>query len=156
MSDQITLTEKQKKLIEQLGIYHEKSGLSPASGRIKALLTVSPVLELSFDQIRETLQLSKSATSNSINLLMSMGAIDYITHPGDRKRFFRSKIGNWRDTMKQSFRNITNVADLLEEILIQRPNETEEFNKNLEEVISFMRYFKKEIPSLYKKWDKSE
>jgi len=153
MSEEIKLTEEQKRLIERLGVYHEKSGMPPATGRIIALLTVSPEIELSFDQIRETLNLSKSATSNAINLLMSLEKLDYITHSGERKRYFRSKIGSWRDSMKQSFHNITNVADTLEEILEQRPDNTEKFNKNLAEIISFMRFINKEIPTLYKKWE---
>ena len=156
MSEAIKLTDDQKRLIERLGVYHEKSGMSPASGRIVALLTVSPVVELSFDQIRETLNLGKGATSNTINMLISMGKVDYITHSGDRKRYFRSKIGSWREAMKQSFQNITNVADLLEEVLENRPNDTEKFNKNLTEVISFMRFINNEIPALYKKWEEQE
>lgn len=153
MSEKIKLSEKQKNLIERLGVYHEKTGMPPAAGRIIALLTVSPKIELSFDQIRETLNLSKSATSNAINLLINLEKLDYITHSGERKRYFSSKIGSWRDSMKQSFKNITNVADTLEEVLEQRPDKTEQFNKNLAEIISFMRYINSEIPTLYKRWE---
>lgn len=153
MSEAITLTEEQKRLIERIGVFHEKGGMSPASGRVMALLTVSPAVELSFDQIRETLCLSKSATSNALNMLMNVEKVDYITHSGDRKRYFRSKISSWRQTMKETFKHFTKGADLLQEILDQRPEDTKEFNKNLGEVISFLRYMNEEIPVLFKKWD---
>ena len=97
----IKLTDNQKELVESFGVVQEHMGLSPAAARVNALLTISDVIELSFDEIRETLQLSKSATSNAINSLLTMDRIDYKTKPGDRKRYFYSKLGQWQT----SFRN---------------------------------------------------
>lgn len=156
MSEAVQLTEQQKRLIEQLGVYYEKGGTPPAHARILALLTVSPQTELTFDQIRETLQLSKSATSNAINMLMNMEKMDYITKPGDRKRYFKNKIGTWREEMKNSFHKITKVADLLEEALHQRPKETTHYNEGLKDIVSFLRFMNKELPEVYKKWENSK
>ena len=153
MSDQVKLTDEQRKLIEKIGVHSEKEGVAPASGRIMALLMVSPEVELSFDQIRETLNLSKSATSNALNMLLNTGKIDYITQPGERKRYFKNKIRSWRDEMKNAFEHITMVADLFEEVLEQRPEDTAEFNHNLREIIDFLRYMKEELPSLYRDWE---
>lgn len=154
MTDQVTLSEKQKQLIERVGVQHEKAGFSPAAARVVALLLVSPVPELSFDQIRETLGLSKSATSNALNFLINTDKIDYITYTGDRKRYFKSKISSWRESMKDAIIKITGTAALMEEILEQRPDSTPEFNKSLSEVIDFMRYINQELPALYEKWEK--
>lgn len=156
MSEAIDLNEEQKRLIERLGVIHEKGGMTPASGRIIALLTVSPTIELSFDQIRETLNLSKSATSNAINMLMNVEKVEYITHSGDRKRYFRSRIGSWREAIKSSFKHFQQTADLLEEIVKQRPAETAQFNDSITDVVSFMRYLNNEIPALYKKWEEEK
>lgn len=156
MSEAVNLNEEQKRLIERLGVIHEKSGMTPASGRILALLTVSPIIELSFDQIRETLNLSKSATSNAINMLMNVEKVEYITHSGDRKRYFRSKIGSWRETIKSSFKHFQQTSDVLEEIVKQRPAETAQFNDSISDVVSFMRYLNNEIPALYKKWEEEK
>jgi DNA-binding transcriptional regulator GbsR (MarR family) len=156
MSEGVQLTDQQKRLIEQLGVYYEKSGTPPAHARILALLTVSPQTELTFDQIRDTLQLSKSATSNAINMLMNTEKVDYITKTGDRKRYFKNKIGTWREEMQNSFHKITKVSDLLEEVLEQRPPETAKYNNDLKDIISFMRFINKELPEMYKKWEKSK
>ena len=153
MADEITLTEEQKALIERLGVYHEKVGIPPAPSRILSLLTISPETELTFDQIRSTLQLSKSATSNALNMLMNTEKVDYITRSGDRKRYFKSKIGVWRKEMTSTVNRLTKAADLLEEVLHNRPKETVEFNKNLENVIDFMRFINAEMPELIKKWE---
>ena len=93
MSEAVQLSEEQRRLIEKMGVGGEKNGMPPAPARIMALLMVSPETELTFDQVRETLNLSKSATSNAINMLLTTQKIDYITKPGDRKRYFKNKIG---------------------------------------------------------------
>lgn len=151
--ESIELTNEQKELIERLGVNSEKEGMPPAPSRVLALLMVSPEIELTFDQIREVLHLSKSATSNAINMLLSMNRIDYITHSGDRKRYFKNRIGNWRANVKGSLEKITNSADLLEEILEHRPETTPVFNQDLKDIISFMRYLNRQLPTLYKNWE---
>lgn len=156
MSNAIQLTERQRDLIEKLGVYHEKTGAPPATARISALLLVSPVTELSFDEIRETLNLSKSATSNALNMLLNTGKVDYITKSGDRKRYFKNKMSNWKTDLRENFQKLTKAADVLEEVLEARPKETVEFNQNLEQVIDFMRFINVEIPALYKKWEDSK
>ncbi|MGB7393051.1 MAG: MarR family transcriptional regulator, partial [Pricia sp.] len=88
----IKLTKEQQELIEKFGVIQEGMGLNPASARVNALLTISDKLELTFDEIRETLKLSKSATSNAINFLLERENIGYKTKLGDRKRYFFSKL----------------------------------------------------------------
>lgn len=152
----INLTEEQKKLIEKLGVNTEKDGMPPAPARILALLMISPELELTFDQIRETLNLSKSATSNALNMLLSMERIDYITKSGERKRYFKNRIGAWRQGVKQTFQKLDRGADLFEEILALRPKDTPEFNKNLSDVVSFMRYANQRMQNIYEEWEASK
>src|SRR5690554_6025423 len=91
------INQNQKELVEKAGIIYEKDGLQPAASRILALLMVADNPELTFDEIREALNLSKSATSTAINLLITINRIEYITNPGERKRYFRLKIGNWKE-----------------------------------------------------------
>ena len=156
MSNAVQLTEDQKQLIEKIGVMHEHSGMQPAASRISALLLISPDTELSFDQIRETLGLSKSATSNAINMMLTVSKIDYITKPGDRKRYFKSKVASWQEDIKRDFSKFTEMADRLEEVLKQRPGNTTEFNGKLEDVIDFLRFMNTELPNLYKKWQDSK
>lgn len=63
----IQLTDHQKQLIEELSILYEQNHLTPVMARILAFLIVSDQPELAFDQIRETLNISKSAASNALN-----------------------------------------------------------------------------------------
>lgn len=156
MENVIQLTEYQKELIERLGVAHEKGGLQPAPSRVIALLLVSPETELTFDQIRETLNLSKSAASNAINLLLNVEKLEYITKPGDRKRYFRSKINSWNKDVREQFKSFQRAADLMEEILKQRPPSTPEFNGKLADVVGFIRFINNRLPELYQEWQEKE
>lgn len=146
------INQNQKELVEKAGIIYEKDGLQPAASRILALLMVADNPELTFDEIREALNLSKSATSTAINLLITINRIEYITNPGERKRYFRLRIGNWKENFMDKIEGLVVINTLFKEILNQRPKNTKEFNKSLAEVISFMEFVQKEIPDIIKRW----
>jgi len=151
----LPITEAQLELVEKLGVMFEGPGVQPAAARITALLIISDKTELTFDEIRETLKLSKSATSNAINLLLNVKRIDYITKPGDRKRYFRSDITHWQEGLAEKFDEMNKLSTILAEVLRQRTSETPEFNKNLAELVSLFEFVFREIPSLFKKWENS-
>jgi len=156
MEHSINLSEHQKELIERLGVIHEGSGFPPAASRVASLLLISPNTELTFDEIRESLNLSKSACSNAINLLLSLGKIEYITKPGDRKRYFMIKVISWQKEIKSTFKKVSDTSVIFEEVLAQRPGNTTEFNQSMRDLISFLNYLKVELPLLYAKWENTK
>jgi DNA-binding transcriptional regulator GbsR (MarR family) len=147
------ITQAQKELVEKLGVFYEKSGMQPAACRVMALLIVSDQTELTFEEIQHILSISKSATSGAINLLITANRVEYITRPGERKRYFRAKILNWKVDMLQNMAQMTSIGNLLKEINKQRPKSTKEFNSTLTEMISFLEFLNGEIPTLFKKWE---
>ena len=72
MSNKINLRKEQIQLIEKLAVMIEKGGLQPAMAKIIALLMVNDEPELTFDEIWETLGISKSAASQAINQLLKL------------------------------------------------------------------------------------
>ncbi|WP_458333337.1 GbsR/MarR family transcriptional regulator [Peijinzhouia sedimentorum] len=142
-------------LIEKIGVFHEMSGVQPAAARIMGLLYVSDNIELTFEQITEALMISKSATSNGINFLLNLGHIEYTTYLGDRKRYFRLKISNWRESFTKKIESMTNFNKVLEDVLEVRTKETVAFNKSLSEFIDFLVFINKELPAQLQKWEKS-
>jgi len=146
------LTDKQKELIESFGVIQEGMGLSPASARVDSLLTVADTTELTFDQIREALELSKSATSNAINNLLTMKRIGYKTKPGDRKRYFHTRLGQWRTSFKDSIDGLTAYNEVVKEILNNRTNDTKDFNQQLKDFTEFLEYYQKESNKLIENW----
>jgi DNA-binding transcriptional regulator GbsR (MarR family) len=152
----VVLNDRKLKLIEELGVLYEQSGMQPAAARILALLTVSDRYELSFEEIYETLHISKSAASNSINILLSTGRLEYITNPGERKRYFRVKINSLKEGAQRSLAGISSINNVLKQVLKERPKETKEFNENLSEVTHFLDFIMSELPVLFEKWEKQK
>lgn len=148
----MNLTTEQKDLIEKMGVFHEKNGIPPTEARIIALLLVSDEIELTFDQIRETLQISKSATSNALAILLLTNRIEYITKPGDRKRYFRSNLSNWQKSAEMGLYGLLSINEILKEILAIRNPDTTKFNSDLKEVIGFIDFLQKELNNIFLKW----
>ena len=133
----------------------EKAGIQPVAGRIVGLLYVSDRPELTFDEIRETLCISKSATSNALNLLQQLNRLDYITFSGDRKRYFRLKLSRWRDLITKEIDSITDFANLLQEVVTERTKDTPEYNQSISELADFLKYLHVELPRLLQRWEES-
>jgi predicted transcriptional regulator len=148
------LTDSKLRLIEELGVLHEGSGMQPAASRIMALLLVSDKTELTFEEIYENLNLSKSAASNALNFLLSTERIEYITRPGERRRYFRAKLKSIKDNIGKFLSGTNAFNVVLKKILAQRPVGTGEFNASLEEATQFLDFLQQELPGLIEKWDR--
>lgn len=149
----LNLTEQQKEVIERIGIAQEHYGFQPAAARIVALLYVADRPELTFDEISEGLQISKSATSNALKLLQQTGKIEYATYAGDRKRYFKLKVNIWREEFIKQVRSITGFSELLRQVLEVRTPDTPEYNNNIKELMNFMEFVAAECPHLLEKWE---
>lgn len=148
----MSLTVQQRELIEKIGIYFEENGLQPAAARVMALLFVSNESDLTFDEIRFELEMSKSAISNAINMLLTMKQIEYFTKPGDRKRYFRNKIDNWVDALKEGQQKTIIFKDLLSEIIVLHKNIKHPKMAKYMEMIDFLEYLEAEFPKLVERW----
>ncbi len=84
--------EQQKQLVETIGRSYEEEGMQPVAGRIIALLMVMDKEEYTFEDIVDELNISKSSASVALKVLQAGNIVDYVTRPGDRKRYFRIRI----------------------------------------------------------------
>jgi DNA-binding transcriptional regulator GbsR (MarR family) len=149
---EIKLTQKQKELIEEYGVFSERSGVSPAQARILALLLICDAAELTFDDIYQTLKISKSAASNAINSLLIMERLEYTTKPGDRRRYFKSTVARVEGDFDKKLTKLLQINNVFKAILANRSKVNKEFNADLQKVISFMDFLESEMPEVYKKW----
>lgn len=149
----LPLTDHKLRLIEELGVLNEQSGMQPAAARIMALLMISDKTELTFEEIYETLNISKSAASNSLNFLLSTDRVEYLTQPGERRRYFRCKLQSLKDGVQKSLANLDAFNVILKKVLDQRPVGTREFNSKLEETTQFLDFLKEELPVLFQNWE---
>ena len=146
--------KKQKELIEFIGRQNEKEGYQPVTARILGLLMVMDKEEYTFEEIVEEMKISKSSASTALKNLEIRGIIEYVTYPGDRKRYFRFVSGDidgiideMENKLKKSQMTITQIIELKKD-----PN-----SRNatfLKEVLKGMEFFIKNMEDLkiqYKK-----
>ncbi|MCG8310418.1 MAG: MarR family transcriptional regulator [Cytophagales bacterium] len=149
------LSQKQIELVEKIGIYFEQ-GMQPASARILALLIVSDHESFSFDEIREILNLSKSATSNAINFLLSVKKIEYYTKSGERKRYFKWSPVNTINHFKEGIEKVLGLSILFEETLKLKKDKYSFNTQRLEELTDLMNFLHEELPGVYHKWEQGK
>ncbi len=75
-------------LVDTIGRTYEKQGFGMIPGRVIGFLTVMDKEQYTFEEIVDTLQISKSSASNALRVLEARNQIEYTTLPGDRKRYF--------------------------------------------------------------------
>ena len=109
--------KKQRELIELIGHYHDKEGFQPIAGRIIGLLMVMDKEQYTFDEITEELQISKSSASNVLRNLEIREQIEYVTLPGDRKRYFQLKKQDAGSIVSDFRKKINGIKELLAQII---------------------------------------
>jgi len=148
------ITEAKKRLVEKLGVFFEGQGRTPAEARIIGLFLVADQIEMTLEDIQQTLSISKSAVSNAINILLLTQQIDYMTKPGDRKKYYKSKIEQWMTHVEQHIEKSVEGKALLKEALEQRIKTTKTFNTALKDMIDFMDFVQSQHKELFMKWKK--
>jgi DNA-binding transcriptional regulator GbsR (MarR family) len=106
-----------------------------------------------FDEIQRYLGISKSAVSNALNSLMTREMVDYITMPGDRKRYFQLASAGLISQMKKKIGLHSVFPQLLREVVESRSNKYPEFNKRLLETSEFLAFMEKEIGAAIDRWE---
>jgi len=133
--------EQQRELIETIGRYLEKQGYQPVAGRILGLLMVMDKEEYTFDEIVCEMQISKSSASNALKNLELRDAIEYVTYPGDRKRYFRILPSDVNVLVEDTEKKFRAYADFTERILNLKKNKDSRNSRLLKKVLEGTRIF---------------
>jgi len=148
----VGISSEQRDLVERIGVLHDRIGFPPAAGRVVGLLLVSPEPELTFDQVRETLNLSKSSASTALNLLLRIGSVEYSTRPGDRKRYFRKRYDDWEESLLERFDVFLSLRHLLSESLDLKEGDSEESHRAVTRMVDFLGFLEGEIHQAHERW----
>jgi DNA-binding transcriptional regulator GbsR (MarR family) len=143
---------KQKELVEFLGRHFDKEGYQPIAGRIMGLLMVMDKEQYTFDEIVEELQISKSSASNALRNLEIRGMIEYITLPGDRRRYFqikRSKPFSIIEDMEEKMSNMLDMISLILDLKENKGSRNSVFIREFSEVITYILSGLKEMKKDY-------
>ena len=136
---------KQKDLVEEIGRYFDKEGFQPIAGRILGLLMVMDKEQYTFEEIVEELQISKSSASITLKNLEIRGDIEYITLPGDRKRYFRMKRQNIFNLIEEFEKKFLYFSGLLKRAVELKSDKDAAYTRFLVELVEMLDFFMQKI-----------
>lgn len=130
--------EKQRRVVEQFGRHFDKEGFQPIAGRILGLLLVMDKEQYTFDEIIEELQISKSSASIALRNLEIRGDIEYITLPGDRKRYFRFRkqnTGAFIEVAEKKLKNLRHLTIVMLELKADQESENSKYLREMQDAL---------------------
>jgi DNA-binding transcriptional regulator GbsR (MarR family) len=148
----MAIDKKQAVQIERIGIFFDKNHYPPLSGRIMALLLIAEPPYCTFDQIMENLQSGKSSVSASLNMLLREGLVEYMTFPGDKKRYFYINAKTWLEMMRKRVELLAPFRSILAEVAQSRSPDYPEFNHMLQEMHQFYGEVEEALQQVMNNW----
>lgn len=154
---QVVLTEeervrKQRELVETMGRLTNQGGGTSLAGRIIGLLSFLDKEEFTFEEIVDELKISKSSVSTTLNHLMETDKIEYITYPGDRKRYFRLKINTRKQFLQAMKRHIEKMEKLNRIALELKKNKESRTAKNISAMLEGLTFWKSQMENYEKEF----
>lgn len=140
--------ENQKAFVEEIGRYFDKEGLQPIAGRILGLLMVMDKELFTFDEITEELQISKSSASIVLRNLQIRGEIEYITIPGDRRKYYQITYKSTNDIIESFYKKIINFKQIINKTLELKENKDSRNAKMFKDFMMIINYMEERIDDL--------
>ena len=138
-------TQKQRELVEAMGRLTNRGGGTLLAGRILGLLSFLDKEEFTFEEIVDELKISKSSVSTTINHLMETDKIEYITYPGERKRYFRIKVNTRKKFLQDMRRNIEKMEQINRIGLGLKKDKSTRTAKNISAMLDGLAFFKNQM-----------
>ncbi|MGH1383448.1 hypothetical protein [Kordia sp.] len=151
----------QEDIIESFGELLVADNYPPIAGKILGLFYTSNAKYLTFEEIKEGISVSKSATSKALTFLYTLNEVSYIYDENNsRLRLFYLDIKGSIDRFNSILNAYTVQTTLLKEIQKTRNNENEELNGFIEKSIAFNEeatvYMKQKLEFHYKEYLKEK
>lgn len=144
--------KRQKELVEAMGNFFGKDGFQPVAGRILGLLIIMDKERFTFDEIVEELQISKSSASNALRMLEIRNYLEYITKPGDRKRYFQIKKLDKFSLIDEHKTKLKTTCDYLQAVLELKANKEAENAVMIRNMIDMLNFFLDKFEELKKEY----
>ena len=144
--------QKQRELVEAMGRLTNRGGGTSLAGRIIGLLAFLDKEEFTFEEIVDELKISKSSVSTTINHLIENDKIEYITYPGDRKRYFRIKINTRKKFLQDMRRHVEKMQKINRLALELKQDKESRTAKNIKAMLESLSFFMDQMDNYEKKF----
>lgn len=118
----------------------QEDNYAPVAGKILGLFYMSDQKYFSFEELQQHLEVSKSAVSKGLKMLLTIGEINFVTFEDNkRKRYFYLDVQGNIDRIQRLIDSYSMQTELLEETLALRGTTNPELNNFIETSIKFNR-----------------
>jgi DNA-binding transcriptional regulator GbsR (MarR family) len=136
------IKKEKDELVEMFGVHFERMyHLPPLASRILGLLIIEACQQgMTFEELVEKTNSSKSSVSTNLNLLLKIGKINYYTLSGNRKKYFRpapfsERLDNYQTMLEFEKKIIDKMVHYRE-----RPSASEHEKCDLENVKAYKEH----------------
>jgi DNA-binding transcriptional regulator GbsR (MarR family) len=153
----VSISEKERSFIEEVGLVFEQTGLPRMAGRLFGWLLIADPPYQSPSELAEVLQASKGSISTTVRLLTQSGFIERYVIPGSRHDYFRlpedaiKKV--IRHGLDQEIKMFKSLSERGLEMMKSLPPKRKAW---LNEMKNHYGYLDKNFPTLMEKYEKEK
>ena len=144
---------KEQNYVEEVGLVFEQTGLPRMAGRIIGRLSISDSLYQTTGDLTEALMASIGSISTMTRLLIRIGLIERVSLPGQRRDYFRIKLGASHQLLKDGMEQTVTFRRLMERGLELTQGKTSVNRQWLEEMHNMYAFLEREFPALVGRWE---
>jgi len=139
-------------ILESYAITYQAERYPPLAGKIIGLFMITGKKHLSFDEIKDELDVSKGALSKMLNLLIDINRITYIKDSeNSRKRLFCIDVAGINKHLQSIVENFEWQNNLLINAKKLRENSDPEIDEFIDNSLEFSRAMLKQLKMLTEK-----
>jgi DNA-binding transcriptional regulator GbsR (MarR family) len=142
----------ERHFVEEFGLLFAAAGKPRMMGRMMAHLLVCDPPVQSAGQLVEALQASKATVSTLTRDLIAMGMVERAALPGDRKTYYRTRLGGFSALAERDLGAISHFSAALCRAVEHMGEHAPERTARLREVHEFYEFLEAEIPALLARW----
>jgi DNA-binding transcriptional regulator GbsR (MarR family) len=139
--------KRKSRLIEDVGMLFESSGLPRMSGRVFGWLLISSPQQQTAAEIAEGVGASKGSMSTMLRMLAQFHLVERFGVPGERSAYYRVKTAYWVGMMQAKVNFVRRFHEIAEQALDATDASDPERTQRLEETSNFYHACEVELTS---------
>jgi len=144
--------ERERWLIERIGLVFEQAGMAPVAGRIIARLLICEPREQSSSELAELLGASRGSVSTQTQMLIRSGFVERIRRPGSRANWYRIRPAVFTDLLQLEVIRTQQLKELCDEAIAFKGEVDEPIDDRLVGFKGFTEFFLERLPALIEEW----
>ncbi len=151
MFAEFSLSAEVRQFIDSIGAYFTQYGLPGLAGRLLGLTLVAD-RPLSLDDMAGALGVSRASVSMNIRVLKSVGFVEQIKIPRDRRDYYRCSSDPWGATLRANVVATDALLDVARQGLLALKQSDGLARTHVEELIDFGQFYVHQEQRVLDRW----